>query len=82
MRDCDEAVKRGRELSSGSELIAKALFQKASALLELACCAADYTPAIRALKLSLAENYSEETLEKLNKAESARNDLEAQERLH
>ena len=39
-------------------------------------------PAIRALKLSLAENYSEETLEKLNKAESARNDLEAQERLH
>ena len=46
-RDCDEAVKRGRELSSGSELIAKALFQKALALLELACCAADYTPARR-----------------------------------
>jgi len=32
--------------------------------------------------LTLDEHHSEETLEKLNKAESARNDLEAQERLH
>lgn len=80
-RDCDEAVKRGRELSSDSELIAKALSWKASALLELACCAADYTPAIRALKLSLAENYSEGTLEKLNEAESVRKEVEEQERL-
>jgi stress-induced-phosphoprotein 1 len=81
VRDCDEAVKRGRELSSGSELIAKALSRKASALLELACCAADYAPAIGALKLSLAENYSEETLEKLNDAESVRKEVEEQERL-
>ena len=81
MRDCDEAVKRGRELGSDSELIAKALSRKASALLELACSAADYTPVIRALKLSLAKNYSEETLEKLNEAESVRKEVEEQERL-
>ena len=52
------------------------------ALLELADCARDYMHAIRGLRQSLDEHHSEETLEKLNKAESARNDLEAQERLH
>ena len=53
-----------------------------AALLELADCARDYMHAIRGLRQSLDEHHSEETLEKLNKAESARNDLEAQERLH
>jgi transposase len=82
VRDCDEAVKRGRELSADNKLIAKALTRKAAALIKLADCAKDYAPAIRALRQSLDEHHSEETLEKLNKAESARNELEAQEQLH
>ncbi|KAL6606142.1 hypothetical protein ACP70R_041795 [Stipagrostis hirtigluma subsp. patula] len=53
----------------------------ASALLKLAACAGDYAPAIRALQQSLAEHYSEETLAKLEEAESARKELEEQERL-
>ena len=72
MRDCDEAVRRGRELSADNKLIAKALSRKASALLELADCAGDYAPAIRALEQSLAEHYCEETLDKLGEAERKR----------
>lgn len=82
VRDCDEAVKRGRELSADKKLIAKALEQKAAALIELAGCARDYAPAIRALRQSLDKHHSEETRQKLNKAERARDELEAQERLH
>lgn len=80
-RDCDEAVERGRELNADNKLIAKALSRKASALLELAGCAGDFAPAIRALEQSLAEHYSEETLQKLNEAERERKALEEQERL-
>ncbi|CAL5036943.1 unnamed protein product [Urochloa decumbens] len=79
--DCDEAAKRGGELRADNKLIAKALSRKASALLELAACAGDYAPAIRALQQSLAEHYSEETLERLGKAEGKRKELEEQERL-
>jgi hypothetical protein len=81
VRDCDDAAERGRELGADNRLIAKALSRKASALLELADCAGDYAPAIRALQQSLAEHYSEETLEKLNEAESVRKEVEEQERL-
>ncbi|PUZ62065.1 hypothetical protein GQ55_4G328100 [Panicum hallii var. hallii] len=81
VRDCDEAVKLGRELGADNKLIAKALSRKASALLELAGCAGDYAPAVRALQQSLAEHYSEETLDKLGKAERKRKELEEKERL-
>lgn len=82
VRDCDEAVERGRELRADNKLIARALSRKASVLLKLAGCAGDYAPAIRALQQSLAEHYSEDTLDKLDEAESARKELEEQERLN
>ncbi|WVZ82386.1 hypothetical protein U9M48_029653 [Paspalum notatum var. saurae] len=81
VRDCDEAVERGRELIADNKLIAKALSRKAKALLKLAGCAGDYAPAIRALEQSLAEHYSEETLQKLDDAECERKVLEERERL-
>ncbi|CAN6190791.1 unnamed protein product [Urochloa humidicola] len=81
VRDCDDAAQRGREVGADNKLIAKALSRKASALLELADCAADYAPAIRALEQSLAEHYREETLDKLGKAERERKELEEQDRL-
>jgi hypothetical protein len=74
-------VRRGRELGAENKLIAKALSRKASALLELADCAGDYTPAIRALEQSLAEHYCDETLDKLGEAERKRKEVEEQERL-
>ncbi|EEC80073.1 hypothetical protein OsI_21792 [Oryza sativa Indica Group] len=81
VRDCDEAVEKGRELRADNKLVARALARKASALLKLAACAADYDPAIRALQQSLAEHYSEETLAKLGEAEEARKEIEERERL-
>ncbi|KAM0894809.1 hypothetical protein ACQ4PT_024259 [Festuca glaucescens] len=81
VRDCDEAVEKGRELRADNRLLARALSRKASALLKLAACAGDYAPAIRALQQSLAEHYSEETRAKLDEAESARKEVEEQERL-
>ncbi|KAL5225503.1 hypothetical protein ABZP36_012142 [Zizania latifolia] len=81
VRDCDEAVERGRELRADHKLVARALSRKASALLKLAACAADYDPAIRALQQSLAEHYSDETLAKLEEAEGARKEIEEKERL-
>ena len=69
-------MERGRELSTDNKLIAKALSRKASVLLELAGCAGDYAPAIRALEQSLAEHYSEETLKRLVEVESERKSLE------
>jgi len=72
---------RGRELSAAdNKLVAKALSRKASALLELAGCAGDYAPAVRALQQSLAEHYSEETLDRLGRAESKRKELEKERR--
>ena len=72
---------RGRELSTAdNKLVAKALSRKASALLELSGCAGDYAPAVRALQQSLAEHYSEETLDRLGKAESKRKELDEKER--
>ncbi|CAN6208580.1 unnamed protein product [Urochloa humidicola] len=81
VRDCDDAARRGREIGADNKLIAKALSRKASALLEVADCAGDYAPAIRALEQSLAEHYCEETLDKLGKAERERKELEEQDRL-
>ncbi|CAM0912907.1 unnamed protein product [Alopecurus aequalis] len=81
VRDCDEAVERGRQLRADNRLVARALSRKASALLKLAACAGDYAPAIRALQQSLAEHYSEDTRAKLDEAESARKEVEEQERL-
>jgi hypothetical protein len=81
VRDCDDAVERGRELRADNRLLARALSRKASALLKLAACAGDYGPAIRALQQSLAEHYSLETLAKLDEAESGRKEIEEQERL-
>ncbi|XP_066374647.1 U-box domain-containing protein 70-like [Miscanthus floridulus] len=86
-RDCDEAMKRGRDLSADNKqtgtdnkLVAKALSRMPSALLELAACSGDYASAIRALEQSLTEHYCEETHEKLNKAVVVK-EPEEQERL-
>jgi len=83
VRDCDEAVSAAGSsappTTSWSRL-GKALSRKASALLELAGCAEDYAPAVRALQQSLAEHYSEETLDRLGRAESKRKELEEKER--
>ncbi|KAG8067002.1 hypothetical protein GUJ93_ZPchr0005g14664 [Zizania palustris] len=81
VRDCDEAVERGRELRADNKLVARALSREASALLKLATCAADYDPAIRALQQSLAEHYSDETLAKLEEAEGSRKGIKEKERL-
>uniref|UniRef100_A0A453QTI6 Uncharacterized protein n=1 Tax=Aegilops tauschii subsp. strangulata TaxID=200361 RepID=A0A453QTI6_AEGTS len=81
VRDCEEAVERGRELRADNRLLARALSRKAAALLKLAACAADYAPAVRALQQSLAEHYSEDTRHKLDQAETARKEIEERERL-
>ncbi|KAF0901530.1 hypothetical protein E2562_003511 [Oryza meyeriana var. granulata] len=78
--DCDEAVERGRELRSSIGLVADALSWKGSALLELAACAADYEPAITALRLSLRLcPGNKETRAKLDEAESVKKSFEDQE---
>lgn len=63
MRDCNDALRRGEELgsgSSGNKLISEALLWKASALEHLADCAADYEQVILLLRRSLETCHSEE----------------------
>ncbi|XP_015642921.1 hsp70-Hsp90 organizing protein 1 isoform X3 [Oryza sativa Japonica Group] len=63
VRDCNDALRRGEELgsgSSGNKLISEALLWKASALEHLADCAADYEQVILLLRRSLETCHSEE----------------------
>ncbi|KAL8114464.1 hypothetical protein AgCh_021358 [Apium graveolens] len=79
IKDCEKAVKRGRELRSYFKMVAKALTRKGTALVKMAKCSKDYKPAIEIFQTALAEYPNPDTLKKLNYAEKAKKDLEQQE---
>ncbi|CAH9102598.1 unnamed protein product [Cuscuta epithymum] len=79
IKDCDQAVERGRELRSDFKMIAKALTRKGTALVKMAKCSKDYKPAIETFQKALTEHRNPDTLKKLNDAEKAKKELEQQE---
>ncbi|VFQ70759.1 unnamed protein product [Cuscuta campestris] len=79
IKDCDQAVERGRELRSDYKMIARALTRKGTALVKMAKCSKDYDPAIETFQKALTEHRNPDTLKKLNDAEKAKKDLEQQE---
>ncbi|XP_057518652.1 hsp70-Hsp90 organizing protein 2-like [Amaranthus tricolor] len=79
IKDCDNAVERGRELRSDYKMIARALTRKGTALAKMAKTSKDYEPAIEAYQKALTEHRNPDTLKKLNEAEKAKKDLEQQE---
>ncbi|GFP81789.1 hsp70-hsp90 organizing protein 1 [Phtheirospermum japonicum] len=79
IKDCDQAVERGRELRSDFKMIARALTRKGSALVKMAKCSQDYDPAIEIFQKALTEHRNPDTLKKLNDAHKAKKDLEQQE---
>ncbi|CAA0820580.1 Hsp70-Hsp90 organizing protein 3 [Striga hermonthica] len=79
IKDCDQAVERGRELRSDFKMIARALTRKGSAIVKMAKCSKDYDPAIETFQKALTEHRNPDTLKKLNDAEKAKKDLEQQE---
>lgn len=79
IKDCDQAVERGRELRSDYKMVARALTRKGTALAKLAKTSKDYEPAIEAFHKALTEHRNPDTLKKLNDAERAKKELEQQE---
>ncbi|KAL2472458.1 Hsp70-Hsp90 organizing protein 3 [Abeliophyllum distichum] len=79
IKDCDEAVERGRELRLDFKMIARALTRKGTALVKMAKSSKDYEPAIEAFHKALTEHRNPDTLKKLNDAEKAKKELEQQE---
>ncbi|XP_010933724.1 hsp70-Hsp90 organizing protein 1 [Elaeis guineensis] len=79
IKDCDEAVERGRQLHSDFKMIAKALTRKGTALVKLAKCSKDYELAIETFQKALTEHRNPDTLKKLNDAERAKKELDQQE---
>ncbi|XP_027359984.1 hsp70-Hsp90 organizing protein 1-like [Abrus precatorius] len=79
IRDCDNAVERGRELRSDFKMIARALTRKGTALLKMAKCSKDYDSAIETFQKALTEHRNPDTLKKLNEAEKAKKELEQEE---
>lgn len=79
IKDCDNAVERGRELRSDFKMIAKALTRKGTALVKMAKCSKDYDSAIETFQKALTEHRNPDTLKKLNDAERAKKELEQQE---
>ncbi|XP_024541869.1 hsp70-Hsp90 organizing protein 3-like [Selaginella moellendorffii] len=79
IKDCDQAVERGRELHSDYKMVAKALTRKGSAYVKLAKCAKDYEPAIEIFNKALTEHRNPDTLKKLNDAEKVKKELEQKE---
>uniref|UniRef100_A0A2N9IJE2 Reverse transcriptase zinc-binding domain-containing protein n=1 Tax=Fagus sylvatica TaxID=28930 RepID=A0A2N9IJE2_FAGSY len=79
IKDCDNAVERGRELKSDSKMISIALTRKGTALVKMAKCSKDYEPAIETFLKALIEQHNPDTLKKLNDAEIAKRELEHQE---
>lgn len=79
IKDCDNAVERGRELRTDFKMIARALTRKGTALVKLAKSSKDYDPAIETFQKALTEHRNPDTLKKLNDAEKAKKDLEQQE---
>ncbi|GFP81793.1 hsp70-hsp90 organizing protein 3 [Phtheirospermum japonicum] len=79
IKDCDQAVERGRELRSDFKMVARALTRKGSALVKMAKCSKDYDLAIETFQKALTEHRNPDTLKKLNDAHKAKKDLEQQE---
>ncbi|KAL8263777.1 hypothetical protein R6Q59_021907 [Mikania micrantha] len=79
IKDCEQAVERGRELRSDYKMVARALTRKGTALVKLAKTSKDYEPAIETFQKALTEHRNPDTLKKLNDAERAKKDLEQQE---
>ncbi|KAI4327089.1 hypothetical protein L6164_019590 [Bauhinia variegata] len=79
IKDCDQAVERGRELRSDFKMIARALTRKGTALVKMAKCSKDFEPAIETFQKALTEHRNPDTLKKLNDAEKAKKELEQQE---
>ncbi|GKU95487.1 hypothetical protein SLEP1_g8844 [Rubroshorea leprosula] len=79
IKDCDQAVERGRELRFDFKMIARALTRKGTALVKMAKCSKDYEPAIETFQKALTEHRNPDTLKKLNDAERAKKELEQQE---
>ncbi|XP_010476198.1 PREDICTED: hsp70-Hsp90 organizing protein 1-like [Camelina sativa] len=79
IKDCDEAVGRGRELSLDYKMVAKALTRKGTALTKMVNCSKDYEPAIEAFQKALTEYRNSDTLERLYKAERAKKEWEQKE---
>ncbi|XP_042503794.1 hsp70-Hsp90 organizing protein 3-like [Macadamia integrifolia] len=79
IKDCDNAVERGRELRSDYKMIARALTRKGTAMLKTAKCSKDYEPAIETFQKALTEHRNPDTLKKLNDAQRAKKELEQQE---
>ena len=79
IKDCDQAVERGRELRSDFKMIARALTRKGSAMVKVAKTSKDYDSAIEAFQKALTEHRNPDTLKKLNDAEKSKRELEQQE---
>lgn len=79
IKDCDQAVEKGRELRSDYKMIARALTRKGTALVKMAKCSKDFEPAIETFQKALTEHRNPDTLKKLNDAEKAKKELEQQE---
>ncbi|THG14679.1 hsp70-Hsp90 organizing protein 1 [Camellia sinensis] len=79
IKDCDEAVERGRELRLDYKMVARALTRKGTAIVKMAKCSKDYEPAIEMFQKALTEHRNPDTLKRLNDAEKAKKELEQQE---
>lgn len=67
IKDCDDAVSRGRELRADYALIARALARKGTALTKLG----RLEEAVATYNKSLTEHRTADTLKKLNETEKA-----------
>ncbi|CAH8388176.1 unnamed protein product [Eruca vesicaria subsp. sativa] len=79
IEDCNKAVKRGRELGSDCEMVARALTRKGTVFVKMAKSSKDYEPAIEAYQRALTVHRNHETLRKLHQAERAKKEWERQE---
>ncbi|KAL6911899.1 hypothetical protein ACP4OV_000704 [Aristida adscensionis] len=79
IKDCDQAVERGRELRADFKMISRALTRKGTALVKLAKTSKDFDTAIETFQKALTEHRNPDTLKKLNEAERAKKELEQQE---
>lgn len=79
VKDCDQAVEKGRSLHADYKLIAKALTRKGTTFVKMAKTSKDYEPAIEAFNKALTEHRNPDTLKKLNDAERTKKELEQQE---
>ncbi|KMS95830.1 hypothetical protein BVRB_004540 [Beta vulgaris subsp. vulgaris] len=79
IKDCDQAVKRGRDRRSDYKMVVTALIRKETALVKLAKTSKDYEQAIEVFRKALIEYRNPDTLKKVNDAEIAKKELEQQE---